>query len=158
MNSYIKLTQRILIVHELEQRYQTTELFRGSKNIWDDFLQNYGSEEKQIISFSKSLWTKMKNFNKKYFCQSNEYRKCYIYTYVRLSYQNTFHCVNCTRVLVVSCPVKWDFSFDIRDSNIWIMFYEEFHMLWVVVVRTPVQCSLLECNSHKFYKHDKKWI
>lgn len=38
------------------------------------------------------------------------------------------------------------------------MFYEKFHMLWVIVVGTPMQCSLLEHNIHKFYKHIEKWI
>lgn len=29
------------------------------------------------------------------------------------------------------------------------MFYEKFHMLWVIVVGTPMQCSLLQ---HSFQK------
>jgi len=36
------------------------------------------------------------------------------------------------------------------------MFYEKFHMLWVIVVGTPMQCSLLEHSIQKFHKHIEK--
>lgn len=104
-------------------------------------------------------WNENSQKNKKYFYQRKvERTESVIHTYNRFSYQNTFHCVDCTRVLVVSCPVKRDFSFNIRNSNIWIMFYEKFHMLWVIVIGTPMQCSLLQHNIHKFFQHVEKLL
>lgn len=68
--THIKLIKRLYIVHEPKQRHSSIKLRKTHFKI---FLQNSGYYEKQIISFSKSQWIKMKNFKrtKKYFYQGN---------------------------------------------------------------------------------------
>lgn len=60
------------------------------------------------------------------------------------THQKASHCVDGTWIFVVGCPVKRDLAFDIRNPDVGIMLDKQLHVLWVIVVGTPMQGCLLQ--------------